>query len=106
MMIKISEHFSRHPAGRFFEDGPDNGSRFRDEILVPALESGEIVEVRIDGTSTLPTSFLEEGFGGLIRRGFPLEKLKEQLRITSEDVERKSFVDQIWNYIRNEAALT
>lgn len=36
-IINIRENFSRYPAGRYRADGPYNGEKFREELLVPAL---------------------------------------------------------------------
>lgn len=70
--ISIAEKFSRYPAGRVTADGPDNGRRFRTELLAPALASaietnGEVT-VDLDGVRSFGSSFLEEAFGGLVRK--------------------------------------
>lgn len=65
--IVIAEDFSRYPAGRFSNDGPFNGTKFRQEHLVPALQNFDKVEVIFDGVAGFGSSFLEEAFGGLIR---------------------------------------
>ena len=66
--IVMAEVFSRYPAGRFREDGPFNGTTFRQEHLVPALRDFEKVEVNFDGVAGFGYSFLEEAFGGLIQK--------------------------------------
>lgn len=69
--IRLAD-FSKFPAGRDEDDGPFNGTKFRREVLVPAITkalatSGEIVEVCLDGVLSFGSSFLEEAFGGLVR---------------------------------------
>lgn len=66
-MIDIARDFSDIPGGRFPSDGPYNGQDFRDRFLAPALEQGQ-VEVVMDNTEGFGSSFLEEAFGGLVRR--------------------------------------
>src|SRR5690625_6707889 len=67
-IFKIATGFSEFPAGRYPKDGPHNGETFRTEVLVPLLESHETVIVDLDGTDGYGSSFLEEAFGGLVRR--------------------------------------
>lgn len=69
-LISVSEDFSRTPAGRFPDDGAYCGENFREHLLAPALREHDIVEVILDGTRGYGSSFLEEAFGGLIRKGY------------------------------------
>ncbi len=97
VMISIAKDFTDTPGGRNRTDGPYSGERFRDDVLVPALERGE-VEVDLDGVLGFGSSFLEEAFGGLVRRGFPLPRLRKDLRIHSSlDI----YKDRIWRYIED-----
>lgn len=61
------------PGGRYRKDGPFSGEEFRDDILVPQLlaaaDRNEDVVVELDGVAGYGSSFLEEVFGGLVRRG-------------------------------------
>ena len=69
--IRIAD-YARSPGGRFISDGPFSGEWFREEILRPALaaaiDAGQKLNVEMDGTSGYGSSFLEEAFGGLIRK--------------------------------------
>jgi len=99
-LINVAEQFSKYPAGRFLSDGPYSGQRFRDEVLVPALEASQTTSVLVvlDGTLGYGSSFLEEAFGGLVRRkGFKAEDLTKRLAIQATDT---SLVSEIWSYIR------
>ena len=70
--IRVAE-FSHSPGGRFKVHGPSSGEEYREEVLVPALKDAisadETLTVELDGTSGYGSSFLEEAFGGLIRKG-------------------------------------
>lgn len=69
--IRVAD-YARSPGGRFRSDGPYSGEWFREEIVRPALghaiDAGEKLEIELDGTSGYGSSFLEECFGGLIRK--------------------------------------
>jgi hypothetical protein len=58
------------PIGRNELDGPKNGADFRDNYLIPALEEYTIVNVDFNGTLGTTPSFLEEVFGGIIRKRY------------------------------------
>lgn len=99
-MIRIAADFSPTPAGRYASDGPFPGETFRDAVLLPALKKGDVT-VDLDGTAGYGSSFLEEAFGGLVRKGFPAEQLRRSLRIQSS---RRSYEVRIWNYIQDAAS--
>lgn len=98
--ISVANDFSPVPAGRHREDGPFPGETFRDELLLPALKNFEDVAVDLDGTEGYGSSFLEEAFGGLIRKGFTEELLRRKLHIHSS---RASYETRIWSYVRGAA---
>lgn len=99
--ISIANDFSPVPAGRHLTDGPFPGAKFRDEILLPALERHEEITIDLDGTEGYGSSFLEETFGGLVRKGFTEDQLRRRLRIRSS---RVSYETRIWNYVHNALA--
>ncbi|MGQ4659624.1 STAS-like domain-containing protein [Lysobacter sp. F6437] len=101
--IKIAEDFSSAPAGRFPEDGPFNGTTFREELLVPALSESDIVVIVLDGVSGFGSSFLEEAFGGLVRlHGYDRDDLKRRIEVKFEDPALVFYADSIVDFI-NEA---
>jgi hypothetical protein len=100
--IRLAADFNPFPFGRYPSHGDWNGQRFRDEWLVPALQSADAVEVDLDGARGLSPSFLEEAFGGLVRRGFAIKDLLSRLRIKSD--RDPSFIDTIQGYIRDARA--
>lgn len=85
--ILISKDFSKTPFGRYTSDGPNSAERFRKDCLVPAFKHATApVEVDFDGISlAIGSSFLEEAFGGLVRKeGIEKDRLKSLLIIKSE----------------------
>ena len=95
--ISIANTFSEAPAGRYVSDGPFSGERFRNEVLFPALNQFDLVEVNLDGTLGYGSSFLEEAFGGLIREcGMTWALLNEKLEITSS---RRLYLERAKQYL-------
>jgi hypothetical protein len=85
--ILISKQFSKTPFGRYVSDGPNSAERFRRECLVPAFKaSSGPIEVDFNGISlAIGSSFLEEAFGGLIRKeGITKDRVKKNLIIKSD----------------------
>ncbi len=99
-IINIAVDFSEYPAGRFVEDGDYNGTTFREQHLIPALENHAKVCVVFDGVAGFGSSFLEEAFGGLIHRG-NLSKnfLDEHMQITTNEPELQIFVELAQRFI-------
>lgn len=96
--ISIARDFSKEPAGRYPEDGPNNGERFRLEYLVPQLAKVARLSIELDGTEGYGSSFLEEAFGGLVREhGFTADELRERIELISEEDEAIPL--EIWDYI-------
>ena len=95
-MISITKDFSEAPSGRYKTDGPSSGERFRDDILIPALQKNVNLEVNLDVTLGYGSSFLEEAFGGLIRAGFKLSDLRTKLKIVSKPA---IYQERVWRYI-------
>ena len=96
--INIGSDFSRYPAGRFKSDGDFNGELFRDKFLIPALENQEYTLIELDDTAGYGSSFLEEAFGGLVRKGFSADKVKKFLSFFSDD---ESLKEEIEDYIND-----
>ncbi|MDR7146173.1 STAS-like domain-containing protein [Rhizobium sp. BE258] len=105
MQIDLAKEFSAYPSGRYPADGSYNGERFRQEFLLPALLSARNggvsrVEIDIDGVRTFGSSFLEEAFAGLVRKGlFSKQDLADYLVVTCSKPHLAIFRDSIWNYI-------
>lgn len=99
--IKVSE-YSTTPGGRYISDGKYSGEDFRTSVLLPkyeeALENKDTILVDLDDCYGMPTSFLEEAFGGLVRIK-KSRKIAEILQIKSED--RPDLVEKVRGYIRD-----
>lgn len=98
--IAIASDFSDAPWGRFPEDGDFCGEIFRKTVLLPALKESESVEVSLDGAEGFGSSFLDEGFAGLIvKEGLSKNDVKNRLSIVTSNTEFQIYVDSIWRYI-------
>lgn len=95
--IVIAKEFSRTPFGRYTTDSPNSAERFRRELLVPALK-GEDSQIVVDFRGIalgVGSSFLEEAFGGLIRKeGFLKANIKNRLIIKSDVPFYKEQIDK------------
>lgn len=68
---------------------------------MPLLKENDVVEVVIDDAEGYGSSFLEEAFGGLIRKGyFTLDTLKKKLRISLTDPDYEFYKQLIWTYMK------
>lgn len=103
--ISIAKDFSPVPAGRTRKDGPKSGEVFREDFLLPKLRQAEkeggIVEISLDGVEGLGSSFLEETFGGLIRkRYYAKAQLKNLLKFAQhKDPAYPAYVQLIEGYM-------
>lgn len=108
MIIKIAEDYTETPGARYYEQGPFPGEEFRDKYLYPkyleCLEKKEELIVDLDGGYGYGSSFLEEAFGGLIRRLKKEDKEYKQalklIKIISND--ETSWIEKIDGYMKAE----
>jgi hypothetical protein len=103
MKIKIATDFSRIPCARFLSEGDFPGEEFREKILLPklkdAIDKNEKLEIDLDGTAGLGTSFLEESFGGLIRVDkMDYKIIIETISFISDD--DPDYIDEINDYLK------
>lgn len=101
MNISIAKDFSDVPWGRYPADGDVCGQIFREQFLEKLLrESQEVLIISLDGVEGLGSSFLDEAFGGLVRRcHIPESTLRGRLKIETTQPELRMYVDLIWRYI-------
>lgn len=97
-MISIARDFSPFPAGRKRGDGPFTGEKFREDLLQPKLARGVHVVLDIDGVEGLPSSFLEEVFGGLVRAGWSPQDLRSALEFRVSDPELEVYPSLAWRF--------
>jgi len=99
--IYIGKNFSETPVGRYLSDGPYSGEKFREEILHPALKENDIVSVVIDDAEGYGSSFLDEAFGGLVRKKyFTAAELEKKLSIECTKPDYLFYRVLIWKYIK------
>lgn len=105
-IISIARDYSKTPAGRYPSDGPFNGQRFRDAILIPALTqagtTGDRVVVVLDGALGYSSSFLEEVFGGLVRSGVNKDLIARCLEIRATDAAYRPAKVDAEKYLKEE----
>ena len=97
-VLSIAREFSPFPAGRKRSDGPATGEKFREDLLVPLLRNGTHVTLDIDGVEGLPSSFLEEIFGGLVRAGFDVQQLKSAIDFKATEPDLAMYPDLAWRF--------
>lgn len=102
--VSIAKQFSATPGGRFNRDGPYSGEAFRRRFLEPAIDSGETVTVELDDVAGLPSSFLEEAFGGLFRRPNADKGLLRRVRVHAQQSALQPYVRLIERYMDEAAA--
>lgn len=105
MDYNIGTEFSDIPAGRFKGEGDDfTGEHFREDVLKGLLENladGETLNVKIDDVEGYGSSFLDEAFGGIVRKKYmSSEKLLSVLNIVCEDEDFEFFKKRILEYIK------
>ena len=93
--VKIAD-WSLYPCGRYRQHGECSAEAFRDDYLIPALETHEYVEVDMSGPLAFGSSWLEECFGGLVRAGYSAKELEARLMVVGGRV-----IDHIqaWSFI-------
>ncbi len=95
--INVAKDFTRFPSGRYAKNGETSGEAFRERFLAPPIAEGKVVLVNLDGTIGYGSSFLEEAFGGLVRKlRLPSAELRPLLRLISTD---SGLIDEINGYI-------
>jgi len=100
MIIRVAS-FTTTPGGRDRTYGPFSGQEFRDEYIIPALSSisqNEVVEIDLDGVEGYATAFLEEVFGGLVRK-LGIEIVEKKIRAIAHD--EPMLVKEVEYYINN-----
>ena len=109
ILIDLAKEFSAYPSGRVPEDGSYNGEKFREDFLAPALDKLKNTDapikslvVDIDGVRSFGSSFLEEAFGGLIRKTKHDPKwAASMLTIKCTQGHLKMYHDSIYEYVQN-----
>lgn len=101
--IVISRDFSCTPGARYRNEGKFSGEEFRDDILEvkynKCVSNGEKLVINFDGGYGYSTVFLEEAFGGFIRKGYSLEEFLSVVYFVSD--EEVKLIDDIMEYMKD-----
>jgi hypothetical protein len=99
--INICSDFSDTPGGRLIREGAYSGEEFRDTLLISkyleAEKQNDILEINFDGCYGFGTSFLEEAFGGMVRKHHKHGTLQRMRFISTED---ETIPDNIKKYVK------
>ncbi len=103
-IVNIAKDFSKFPIGRNREDGESSGEEFRDSLLFPILlDSDDEILIDMDGTEGYGNSFIEEAFGGLVRKlkkeKMPVERYIS--RLTFKSVVNPKYKEKALDAINN-----
>lgn len=105
--LRIGLEFSRIPRGRYRTDGTHSGEHFREDYLMKRLRElkpGEKLTITIDdGVEGYGSSFLVEGFAGVVKYGYMQAKdLLDKIVIEYQNPDFSFYKRKIEQYI-NEA---
>lgn len=89
--------FSEFPGGRFIVNGPYSGEEYRTEVLKPALESCELVDLDFAGVFVAAPSFLDEAFGAIVKELGPSEFRRRFQFRSDEDPDILKQIERIIN---------
>ena len=110
MIINIARDYTDTPGGRNISDGEFSGEDFRDNFLIPkivgVINTNEKIDIDLDGGYGYGSSFLEEAFGGLIRKmikqNTSIDKIKDIInRISIKSDDEPSLISQIVEYMKS-----
>lgn len=97
--INIVRDFSMCPGGRYIEEGENSAEEFRDKILIPKLDlailTNKDLYIELGGTYGYSSAFLEETFGGLIRKGYDYNEVLKILHLSDNDNSEENIKDII-----------
>lgn len=96
--ISIAGDFTKYPGGRYKKHGTGSGEEFREKFLIPNLQKEEQLTIILDGTAGYSSSFLEEAFGGLTRRGFAKELVHRLIKFEAKGG-FEAYVGMIWQFV-------
>ena len=89
--------FTRDPGPRQKIRGPGSGEEFRQEWVVPALARAERIAIDLNDTSGYGSSFIDEVFGGLIRkRILTPSEVRRRITVISSD---QSYIREAWQSV-------
>jgi hypothetical protein len=104
--LSIGKDFSLDPLGRFRSDGDTSGEAFREDCLRPAINglgpNEKLLIVLDDGVVGYGSSFLAEGFSGMVRYGYiRSDELLDKIEFSYSDPDFEFYKDRIIEYIKS-----
>lgn len=83
-VFSIAKDFSPNPGPRKIRQGPNSGEALRPKLKRVLDDSQGRIQILLDGTRGMGSSFLDEAFGGLIRYdGRTKDELKRRFHFIS-----------------------
>lgn len=102
MTINIAKDYTETPGGRYIDEGLYSGEDFRNQLLEPkfieSIMKNERLIINLDGCYGFSTGFLEEAFGGFVRKGYDGETFLASLIFISYD--NPKVITEIEKYIK------
>lgn len=102
-IIECKEDY-KYEGPRYIALGPDSGEEFRDSYLIPWLDKNKKTSdlaVDFEGTIVYTPSFLEETFGGAIRKGYKQVASLKLINILDEQKKRvEGYIQDALNKIK------
>ncbi|MBF5043163.1 DUF4325 domain-containing protein [Aggregicoccus sp. 17bor-14] len=96
--IDLGKDYSKHLGPRYKRDGNNSGEQFREKVLEPAFLNHDQVVVNLDSIVGYSASFLEEAFGGLVRK-HGLSSVQEKVRF--DTIKRLYLVPLIESWMKD-----
>jgi len=98
IIIDVAKTFSKTPFGRYRTDGDNSAERFREDVLINELDKHDDITVDFSKVALgVGSSFLEEVFGGLIRKGYSKQDLLKKITVVDKlgiyDRQVKQFIE-------------
>ena len=95
--IDIGNEFAKALGGRFKKDSDASGEEFLETILEPAFLKHDAIIVHLDSLTGWSPGFMEEAFGGLVRK-YGYEEVHKKIRF--ETKKREYLVRILDKYMR------
>lgn len=103
--FNIGEKFSNEPSGRFYSDtGSRSGESFREDHLKKLIKdlkpNEKVTFILDDDVDTYGSSFLTEGFAGMVKYGYITSKeLLSKINFSYSDSDYEFYADKAKQYI-------
>ena len=104
-VFNVGKNFHPDPGGRYYGDGDGNGEDFRENYLKVALakltENEKLKIILDDGVVSYGSSFLSEGFAGMVKYGYiPAEDFLAKVEFSYTDPDFRFYEDRIIDYVK------